>query len=166
LDESWGLDHGAWSVIRHIYPGADVPVLEMSLDLNRSPLEHLELAGELGNLRKKGVLIIGSGNMVHNLGLIAWNRAGDPEYGYDWSIEASNIFKKLIISGNNKDLANYKNLGREVQLAVPSPDHFLPMLYVLGLRKENESVSFFNDKAIMGSLTMTSFRIGSSHIQR
>jgi 4,5-DOPA dioxygenase extradiol len=160
LDESWGLDHGAWSVIKHIYPGAEVPVLEMSLDYNKSPLEHLELASELSNLRKKGVLIIGSGNMVHNLGMIAWNHAGDPEYGYDWSIEANDIFKRLIISGNNKDLASYKNLGREVQLAVPSPDHFLPMLYALALKEENEVVTFFNDKAVMGSLTMTSFRIG------
>ena len=98
--------------------------------------------------------------MVHNLGMVAWNHASDPEYGFDWAIQANDTFKKHILSGNHSDLIDYKNLGREVQLAVPTPDHYLPMLYSLALREEDESLSFFNDKAIMGSLTMTSFRIG------
>jgi 4,5-DOPA dioxygenase extradiol len=160
LDDKWGLDHGAWSFIKHMYPQADIPVLEMSLDYNRPPQYHYDLAKELTALRKKGVLVIGSGNMVHNLGCIAWDHASDPEYGFDWAIEANDSFKKLIIDGNHKELINYQALGREVQLAVPSPDHYLPLLYSLALKGDRENVTFFNDKAIMGSLTMTSLWIG------
>jgi 4,5-DOPA dioxygenase extradiol len=160
LDEKWGLDHGSWSVIRQMYPQANIPVVELSLDYLKTPRDHYELAGELRMFRNMGVLIIGSGNMVHNLGMVAWNHASDPEYGFDWAIQANDTFKKLILSGNHSDLIDYKNLGREVQLAVPTPDHYLPMLYSLALREKDESLSFFNDKAIMGSLTMTSFRIG------
>jgi len=160
LDEKWGLDHGTWSVIKHMYPLANIPVLEMSLDFYKKPLYHYELARELSMFRKKGVLIIGSGNIVHNLGLVAWDHAADPEYGFDWAIQANDTFKKHILSGNHADLINYKNLGSEVQLAVPTPEHYLPMLYSLALKEDVESLSFFNDKAIMGSLTMTSFRIG------
>lgn len=160
LDEKWGLDHGAWSVIRRIYPEADVPVIEMSLDYSQGPQYHYELAKELAALRNKGVLIIGSGNMVHNLRMVAWDKMNDPEYGFDWAIQANDTFKRLIQSGNHKDLINYAALGREVQLAVPTPDHYLPLLYALALKEENEAVSFFNDKPVMGSLTMTSLRIG------
>jgi len=160
LDEKWGLDHGAWSVIKHMYPQANIPVLEMSLDYNKTPPYHYDLARELSVFRNKGVLIIGSGNIVHNLGMIAWDHGSDQEYGFDWAIQANDIFKNNILSGNHTDLINYKNLGREVQLAVPAPDHYLPMLYSLALKEGDEPLSFFNDKAIMGSLTMTSFRIG------
>lgn len=160
LDEKWGLDHGAWSVIKNIYPNADVPVIEMSLDYSQGPQYHYELAKELASLRNKGVLIIGSGNLVHNLRLVAWDKMNEPEYGFDWAIQANDKFKQLIQSGNHKELINYTTLGREVQLAVPSPDHYLPLLYTLALKEENETVSFFNDKAVMGSLTMTSVCIG------
>jgi len=160
LDEKWGLDHGAWSVIRNIYPLADVPVIEMSLDWQRSPQDHYDLAKELAPLRRKGVLIIGSGNMVHNLRMIAWNHAEDPEFGFDWALKSNELFKDLILKKNHKDLINYPGLGKEVQLAVPTPDHYLPLLYSLALRNENETVAFFNDKTVMGSLSMTSFQIG------
>lgn len=160
LDEKWGLDHGAWSVIRRIYPEADVPVIEMSLDYGQGPQHHYELGKQLAALRNKGVLIIGSGNLVHNLRMVAWNKMNEPEYGFDWVIQANDKFKQLIQSGNHKELINYTSLGREVQLAVPTPDHYLPLLYTLALKEENEAVSFFNDKAVMGSLTMTSVRIG------
>jgi len=160
LDERWGLDHGAWSVIRRMYPEADVPVIEMSLDYGLSPQSHFELAKELSALRNKGVLIIGSGNMVHNLRLVAWDKMNEPEYGFDWAIQANDKFKQLIQSGNHKELIHYTSLGREAQLAVPTPDHYLPLLYALALKEENEAVSFFNDKPVMGSLTMTSLRIG------
>lgn len=159
LDGKWGLDHGAWSVIRNMYPDAGIPVIEMSLDYNKTALQHFELAAELSFLRRKGVLIIGSGNIVHNLRSLAWDHAGDQEYGYDWAIEANEKFKKLITGNNFGDLINYRNLGKEVQLSVPTPEHFLPMIYTLALKGEKESFSFFNDKAIMGSLTMTSFKI-------
>lgn len=160
LDEKWGLDHGAWSVISRIYPEADIPVIEMSLDYGQGPLYHYELGKQLGTLRNKGVLIIGSGNLVHNLRMVAWDKMNEPEYGFDWAIQANDKFKQLIQSGNHKDLINYTALGREVQLAVPTPDHYLPLLYTLALKEENEIVSFFNDKPVMGSLTMTSVRIG------
>jgi 4,5-DOPA dioxygenase extradiol len=160
LDEKWGLDHGAWSVISRIYPEANIPVIEMSLDYSQGPLYHYELGKQLGALRNKGVLIIGSGNLVHNLRMVAWDKMNEPEYGFDWAIQANDKFKQLIQSGNHKDLINYNDLGREVQLAVPTPDHYLPLLYTLALKEENEIVSFFNDKPVMGSLTMTSVRIG------
>lgn len=160
LDEKWGLDHGAWTVIRHMYPKADVPVIEMSLDYYQSPQYHFDLAKELSALRNKGVLIIGSGNMVHNLRLVAWDKVDEPEYGYDWAVGANEKFKSLIKSGDFKSLINYANLGREVQLAVPTPDHFLPLLYALALKEKEEKVTFFNDKPVMGSLTMTSLKIG------
>lgn len=160
LDEKWGLDHGAWSVIRRIYPEADVPVIEMSMDYSQGPQYHYELGKQLAALRNKGVLIIGSGNMVHNLRMVAWDKMNEPEYGFDWAIHANDKFKQLIQSGNHKELINYTSLGREVQLAVPTPDHYLPLLYTLALKEENEAVSFFNDKPVMGSLTMTSVKIG------
>jgi 4,5-DOPA dioxygenase extradiol len=160
LDDKWGLDHGAWSVIRNIYPDADVPVIEMSLDYHRTAHDHYELAKELVHLREKGVLIIGSGNIVHNLRMIAWDYANKPEYGFDWALRANEIFKDLIHENNHNALINYQRLGREVQMAVPTPDHFIPLLYSLALRKGNESVSFFNDKTVMGSLSMTSMQIG------
>jgi len=159
LDEKWGLDHGAWSVIRPMYPNADIPVIELSLDYSQGPQYHYDLAKQLAALRNKGVLIIGSGNLVHNLRMVAWDKMNEPEYGFDWAIHANDKFKQLIRSGNHKELINYTNLGKEVKLAVPTPDHYLPLLYTLALKEENETVSFFNDKAVMGSLTMTSVRI-------
>jgi len=160
LDEKWGLDHGAWSVIKNIYPGADVPVVELSMDYNLTPQYHYELAKELVRFRRKGVLIIGSGNIVHNLRMISWEHANEPEYGFDWALLANDIFKKLILDNNYKDLINYQKLGREVQMAVPTPDHFIPLLYTLALKEEKESIEFFNDKPVMGSLSMISLRIG------
>jgi len=159
-DEKWGLDHGTWSVIRRIYPKADIPVIQLSLDYHKSPEEHYELAKELASFREKGVLIVGSGNIVHNLRHVAWDKPDDEEYGHDWAIEANEMIKKLIVENNHKALIDYKTLGVAVQMAVPSPDHYLPLLYALALKKENEELSFFNDKAVMGSLTMTSLKIG------
>ena len=159
LDQKWGLDHGSWSVLRNIYPQHEIPVVEMSLDWHLTPRNHYELAKELAPLRKMGVLIIGSGNIVHNLRMIAWDHANEPEYGFDWAINANETFKHLILDNNYQDLINYKSLGTEVQMAVPTPDHFLPLLYSLALKEENESVEFFNDKPVMGSLSMTSIKI-------
>ena len=160
LDDKWGLDHGAWSVIKHLYPDADVPVIQMSLDYQQSPQYHYELAKELGSLRKKGVLIVGSGNMVHNLRMVDWRRLNEANYSYDWASEASEKMKKFILSGDHKQLINYQTLGKEFNLAVPTPEHYLPLLYALALKDENEEVSLFNDKAVGGSLTMTSLKIG------
>jgi len=159
LDEKWGLDHGAWSVVSRLYPDADVPVIEMSLDYYKTPQFHYELSKELSSLRKKGVLIIGSGNMVHNLGMVAWNRLNDTEYGYDWALEASEKMKQFILKGDHQQLIHYKSQGRAFSLAVPTPEHYLPLLYALALKEEDEQVTLFNDKAIAGSLTMTSLKI-------
>ena len=160
MDQKWGFDHGSWSVLRNIYPMHEIPVVEMSLDWHLTPRNHYELAKELAPLRKMGVLIIGSGNIVHNLRMIAWDHANDPEYGFDWAINANETFKHLILDNNHQDLINYQTLGIEVQMAVPTPDHYLPLLYTLALKEENESIEFFNDKPVMGSLSMTSVKIG------
>lgn len=159
LDDQWGLDHGAWSVVKHMYPNADVPIIQMSLDYSKSPQYHYDLARELASLRQKGILIIGSGNMVHNLRMVAWNKLNETDYAYDWAKEANEIMKKCIAEGNHQPLINYSSQGRAFQLAVPTPEHYLPLLYVLALKEEKEEVSFFNDKAVGGSLTMTSLKI-------
>ena len=160
MDHQWGLDHGAWSVIKHLYPDADVPVIQMSLDRNKGPMYHYELAKELEALRNKGVLIIGSGNMVHNLRLVAWDKLNEPEYGYDWAIEAHEKMIHYIQDGNHSALVDYQKQGRPFQLAIPTPEHYLPLLYTLGLKSEKEDIQLFNDKPVGGSLTMTSLKIG------
>jgi 4,5-DOPA dioxygenase extradiol len=162
LDERWGLDHGCWSVVKHLYPAADVPVLQLSLDYTQPPQYHYELAKELAGLRKKGVLITGSGNMVHNLGMIAWDKMNTDNYGYDWAIEASAKMKKFILDGDHQSLIDYRSRGKAFNLAIPSPEHYLPLLYILALQEKNEQISLFNDKAVAGSLTMTSLKIAAA----
>jgi 4,5-DOPA dioxygenase extradiol len=156
IDNSWGLDHGCWSVLRHLFPKAEVPVFQLSLDYYKTPAEHLSVAKELAGLREKGVLIIGSGNMVHNLRAVDWD---NPEGGFDWAAGANGIIKDLIKGNDTSHLANYMSLGKEVAMAVPTPEHYLPLLYALALRKDHEEVTFFNDRLVMGSLSMTSFRV-------
>jgi 4,5-DOPA dioxygenase extradiol len=158
-DERWGLDHGCWSVVRHLYPDADVPVIEMSMDNARSPQKHYDLAKELAVFRRKGVLIIGSGNMVHNLRMVAWDKLNEAGYGYDWAMEVNNKMKQFMLEHDHRSLINYTAQGRAFDLAIPTPDHFIPLLYALALQEENEQVSFFNDKAVAGSLTMTCVKI-------
>ncbi|MBP6755757.1 MAG: 4,5-DOPA dioxygenase extradiol [Bacteroidia bacterium] len=160
LDESWGLDHGAWSVVKHLYPKADVPIIQMSIDYTQGAQYHYDLAKELASLRKKGILIIGSGNMVHNLGMVAWDKLNTDSYGYDWAIEANDKMKHFILSDNHQPLIHFKSQGRAFDLAIPSPEHYLPLLYTLALKESNEQASFFNDKPVGGSLTMTSVKIG------
>ncbi len=159
LDDRWGLDHGAWSVIKHLYPKADVPVIQLSLDYSQTPQFHYDLAKEIASLREKGVLIIGSGNMVHNLRMVAWDKINTDNYGYDWALTASDKMKQYILSGDHKQLINFRGQGKEFELAIPTPEHYLPLLYALALKQENEKVSLFNDKALGGSLTMTSLKI-------
>lgn len=158
LDDKWGLDHGAWSVIKHLYPNADIPVIQMSIDYSKPPQYHYELAKELASLRQKGVLIIGSGNMVHNLRLVAWNKLNDA-FAFDWATEANEKMKQYILEGNHKNLIHFKNEGKAFDLAIPTPEHYLPLIYTLALKEKNETVSIFNDKPVGGSLTMTSIKI-------
>jgi 4,5-DOPA dioxygenase extradiol len=162
-DEDWGLDHGCWSVLRRMFPAADVPIVQMSLDSTRTPQEHYALGRELSFLRRREVLIVGSGNLVHNLRRLVipggnfadFNRT----FGLDWALEASDLFKRLIDEERYEELIDYRSLGPSVQLAVPTPEHFLPLLYVLASKEEDESVTYFNDQAVAGSLTMTSLLI-------
>lgn len=160
LDHDWGLDHGAWTVVRHMHPDANIPVLQLSIDYTKGPRYHYELARELYSLRKKGVLILGSGNMVHNLRMIAWDRIDTPGYGYDWALQMNDRFKQLITKNQHEDLIGYTNLGREAVLAIPTPEHYLPLMYTLGLQGGKDKATIFNDKAVAGSLTMTSVQIG------
>ena len=162
LDMKWGLDHGAWTVIKHLYPNADVPVIQMSLDYSQGPQYHYDLARELAALRQKGILIIGSGNMVHNLGMVAWDRLNDDTYGYDWALEAREKMNTYILTGDHASLIQYPSQGKAFQLSIPTPEHYLPLMYVLGLAGKEEEISLFNDKAIAGSLTMTSVMIGKA----
>jgi 4,5-DOPA dioxygenase extradiol len=160
LDHDWGLDHGTWTVVRHMYPNADIPVLQLSIDYNKPAQYHYDLAKQLASLRKKGVLIIGSGNMVHNLRMVAWDKLQEPEYGYDWAIEMNAIFKEKISNNDFKSLIDYEKLGSAAKLAIPTPDHYYPLLYNIALRDTKDDISFFNDKSVGGSLTMTSVKIG------
>lgn len=158
LDHDWGLDHGAWSVIRHMYPNADVPVIQLSLDSTQGPQFHYDLAKQLVSLREKGVLIIGSGNLIHNLGMIAWDKLNE-SFAYDWAKETSDRMKAYIVDGNHNALINYASQGKEFQLSIPTPEHYLPLLYVLALQKKVDTITLFNDKPVGGSLTMTSVKI-------
>ena len=163
LNEDWGLDHGSWSVLRQMFPAADIPVVQLSLDYTRPAPEHYALAKALAPLRQKGILIIGSGNMVHNLGRVVVRGDGlsdfNKPFGFDWAIEANELFKKLINENRHLELADYLSLGQAVRLAVPTPEHYQPMLYALALKQKNESILYFNDQPVGGSLTMTSLII-------
>lgn len=159
LDDKWGLDHGCWSVVKHLYPDADVPVIQLSLDHFQTPQYHYELAKELATLRDKGVLIIGSGNMVHNLRMVAWDKLNADSYGYDWALEAREKMNNYILNGDHQQLINYSSQGRPFELAIPTPEHYMPLLYVLALKDVKDKISLFNDKPVGGSLTMTSVKI-------
>jgi len=160
LNHDWGLDHGAWSVVKQMYPEAKIPVLQLSIDYYKPAQYHYDLAKEIAALRKKGVLIIGSGNMVHNLRMVDWQKLNEPEFGFDWAIEMNQLFKKNITDGNHKALIEYEKLSSSAKLAIPTPDHYYPLMYTLALQEKNEEPVFFNDKPVGGSLTMTSVKFG------
>ncbi len=159
LDDKWGLDHGAWTVIKHLFPDADVPVIQLSLDYKMTPQQHYELAQQLKKLREKGVLIVGSGNMVHNLRKVDFRKINE-NYGYDWAIEADSKMKKWILEGNHQNLIDFNKQGKAFNLAIPTPEHYLPLLYTLGLKDEKDNTTIFNDSPLGGSLTMTSVKFG------
>lgn len=153
LDHEWGLDHGAWSVLRRMFPKAVIPVLQLSLDVGKSPEQHIALARELSTLRDRGVLIIGSGNIVHNLARVQW-RSGKP---LEWAEEFDAQSKKLITARDLSALARYQSLGTAASLSIPTPEHYLPMLYSLALVGKNEDLVFFNEQIDLGSVSMRSF---------
>jgi len=159
LDDKWGLDHGAWTVIMHLYPKADIPVVQLSIDYTKPASYHYQLAKQLSSLRKKGVLIIGSGNIIHNLGLVDFKNIDKDNYGYDWAIESRQKINNWLLDGNFEPIIHFEKQGAAIQLAVPTPDHYLPLIYALGLKEKSEQLSLFNDKLLAGSLSMTSVKI-------
>lgn len=157
-DHGWGLDHGTWSVLCHVFPQANIPVVQLSIDYSKGAQYHYELAKQLSALRRKGVLIVASGNMVHNLGRVAFDKMGS-EYGFDWALEADAKMKNFLLDRNHQALIDWDKQGKEFLLSIPTPDHYYPMLYALALQEEQDDLSIFNAKAVGGSLTMTSFRL-------
>ena len=155
FDQSWGLDHGAWSVLCHLFPDADIPVIQLSLDHSQLPAYHYALGKELRPLRNKGVLILGSGNMVHNLRLAFMQEAA-----YDWAIEFDETLKGLIATGDHQSIVHYQEIGQTARLSVPTNEHYLPLLYALAVQDEQEGVRFFADRVTLGSISMRSVWIG------
>ena len=152
-DDEWGLDHGAWSVLMNMYPGADVPVFQMSIDFARPPSYHYSLAKELSSLREKGVLVVASGNVVHNLGKVSWDNSIKK---YDWAVEFDDLVRRAIESGHDDELISYERNRSLALLAHPTNDHYLPLMYAIGLRDKKDSFAFFNDGFDLGSISMRS----------
>lgn len=158
LDDTWGLDHGTWSVLKHVYPTADVPVVQLSIDETKPPAFHFEIGGRLAPLRDENILIVGSGNLVHNLHTYAWGR--HPQEPYDWAIRFEEEVKQMMTAGDVKPLIDYENLGREALLSIPTPDHYLPLLYVLATRQPGDLVSFPITGVDGGSISMLAAQVG------
>jgi|SRR6185295_13861585 4,5-DOPA dioxygenase extradiol len=156
IDPERGLDHGAWGVLRIMYPEADIPVIQLSLDAGLTRAGHYELAKKLGPLRDDGVLIVASGNIVHNLRAVDFTRND----GVEWAVRFNDEIKRLILAGAHDQLAAFDKPSPDVRMAVPTPEHFLPLLYTLAVKSDGERVSFFNDQIVMGSISMTSVLIG------
>jgi 4,5-DOPA dioxygenase extradiol len=157
-DESWGLDHGTWSVLRHVFPDADVPVVQLSIDETRPPTFHYELGAKLRPLREEGILIVGSGDVVHNLHAYAWGR--HPQEPYDWALRFERQVRQALTAGDHATLVGYERLGADALLAVPTPEHFLPLLYVLGASVLGEPVTFPVEGMDGGSVSMLAVQFG------
>lgn len=158
LDERWGLDHGTWSVLCHVFPEADIPVIQLSIDETEPPDFHYEIGKRLAPLREEGVLIMGSGNLVHNLHTYAWGKnAVEP---FDWAVRFEKQAREFLLSGTDAPLVNYETLGRDAQLSAPTPDHYLPLLYVMGARQNGDEVTFPVEGVDGGSVSMLSVQIG------
>ena len=158
LDNSWGLDHGTWSVLRHVYPAADIPVVQLSIDETKPASFHFEVGKKLAPLRDEGVLIVGSGNLVHNLHTYAWGK--HPRDPYDWAVRFETAAKEMILGGDLKPLVNYETLGKDAALSIPTPDHYLPLLYVLATGQQGELIRFPVEGVDGGSISMLSVQIG------
>jgi 4,5-DOPA dioxygenase extradiol len=152
-DNSWGCDHGTWSVLCRMYPKEDIPVYQLSIDMNASAEEHFQIGKEISSLRDRGVLILGSGNVVHNLSKVNW----DMESGYPWAVEFDNYIKEKVTLRQFNEVVNYKSAGKSAEMAFNTPEHFYPLLYVLGASRDDDKLDIFNDSCIMGSLSMTCY---------
>lgn len=159
IDYEWGFDHGNWSIMKHINPKADIPVIQLSIDYREPASFHYELGKKLKELRKKGVVIIGSGNLVHNLRLVNWHKNPEEDFGYDWAIEMNQFHVENIKQRNIQPLVDWKLKGQAAQLAIPSLDHYAPMLYIAGVMDKKDDIEIFNNSLLMGSLSMTSFSL-------
>ncbi|HWR36242.1 MAG TPA: 4,5-DOPA dioxygenase extradiol [Clostridia bacterium] len=158
LDRTWGLDHGTWSVLRHVYPEADVPIVQLSIDETQPANFHFQIGEKLAPLRDEGILIVGSGNLVHNLHTYAWGRhMSDP---YDWALRFETMAREMILAGEYKPLIDYESLGKDAALSIPTPDHYLPLLYVLATRQNSEDVTFPVEGVDGGSISMLAAKIG------
>jgi 4,5-DOPA dioxygenase extradiol len=156
LDKNYGLDHASWAVLKHMYPDANIPVLEMSIDIDKPFQYHFDIGKELGFLRDEGILIIGSGNLVHNLRRIDFK---DHAPAFDWAVEADEVFKKLLSEKDFDKLLNPYSLSKNIDIAIPSPDHYIPMLYIMGMMQKNEQLSFTHEGIQNGSVSMRCFAI-------
>jgi len=158
MDDEWGLDHGTWSVLAHVYPKADIPVVQLGIDKTKAAGWHFEAAKKLAPLRDEGVLIVGSGNLVHNLHTYSWgNTAADP---YDWAVRFENLARSAISAADFAPLVGYETLGRDAMLSAPTPDHFLPLLYVLGQHRRGDEIGFPVEGFDGGSISMLAVRVG------
>ena len=157
LDEEWGLDHGTWSVLRHVYPQADVPTLQLSLDRSLSPSEHYALARELRPLRDQGILIVGSGNVVHNL-----QRMSPGARAFDWATQFDEWLAARLLEGDHRALLDYQELGPLARLAHPTPDHYWPLMYAIAVQDVGEPLSFFCAQTVYGSISMRGVVIGAA----
>src|SRR5437763_29750 len=158
LDDRWGLDHGTWSVLRHVYPQADVPIVQLSIDETQPASFHYQTGRRLRPLREEGILVMGSGNLVHNLHTYAWGRhAVEP---FDWAVRFEQQARALMLAGTHQPLIDYETLGREAMLSAPTPDHYLPLLYVLGAAHDGEPVAFPVEGVDGGSISMLAVQIG------
>lgn len=153
-DSSWGIDHGTWSVLVHMYPERTIPVFQVSIDADAPPDTHYMIGNELRALRDQGVLILCSGNVVHNLRLVDWDKPGE---GFDWAYEFDGFIHDSILAGNHDSIVRYRQQGEASRLAVPTPDHFYPLLYALGASAEGDTVSVYNRSCELGSLSMTAY---------
>ena len=158
LDHSWGLDHGTWSVLCHVYPAADIPIVQLSIDETKPAVFHFEVGRRLAPLRDEGVFIVGSGNLVHNLHTYAWGRHM-PE-PYEWAVRFEERARGLMLSGEVRPLIEYEGLGREALLSIPTPDHYLPLLYVLGAQQASDRISFPVKGVDGGSISMLGVQVG------
>ena len=158
VDSTWGLDHGTWSVFRHVYPKADVPIVQLSIDETQPAAFHFEIGRQLARLRAEGILIAGSGNLVHNLHAYAWGQ--HVPQPFDWAVRFETLARELMTLGDPQPLIDYESLGRDAQMSIPTPDHYLPLLYVLGTRQKGETVSFPVEGVDGGSVSMLAVRIG------
>lgn len=158
LDQSWGLDHGAWGVLCHMFPDADVPVVQLSINRSLSAQDHYQLGRSIARLRERGILIVASGNLIHNLREYAWGEDGVQPY--DWALRFETQAKAAMLSGNHQTLIDYQTLGRDALLSAPTPEHYLPLLYVLGAQSPEDAVSFPVAGIDGGSISMLSVRVG------